>query len=92
MARYGVNAPKNHCPLTVVALHDALFTSRYTAASQIVTLHNPAVNHLDRTQDLTDNSNSIGFQVGHDAQATPPNSADDARMQGMRSSDFLASL
>jgi hypothetical protein len=56
-----------------------------------VTPHNPAVNHLDRAQDLTNNSNSIGFQVGHDAPATRSSIADDARMRGMGSSDFLDS-
>jgi hypothetical protein len=76
----------------VVALHDVLFTSiGYTTALPVVTLPDPAVNHLDRAQDLTNNSNFIGFQVSHDAPATLSSSADDARMQGMRSSDFLDS-
>ena len=46
-------------------------------------LDNPAVDCLDRAQ--------LGFQVGHDAPATPSSSPYDARMQGIRSFAFLDS-
>lgn len=75
----------------MVALHDVVFPSTYTAALPVLTLHNHALDQFDRAQDLMDNSNFMSFQVGLDAPATSSSSRYDSRMQRMRFLDFLDS-